>query len=367
MRRAGKTILTKRALAEINNDEERSFNCDLPSVAKRCADPEQLLKALPPGIVVFDEVHQLPDPSRLLKIAADQFPELKVLATGSSPLAATDKFRDSLTGRKRQVHLTPVLYEELASFDVRNLRLWLLRGGLPQALLGKSLDASFYSEWLDSYFARDIQALFRVEKRTQFLRLLEATLRLSGGATTTQTPATLTGPSRPTLGNYLGVLETTLGLRIVHPHYGGHIFELVRQPRLYGFDTSFICHARGIESLRDEDCGSLWEHLILDSLHTHFPSKEVCYWRGKQDHEVDFVMRGCGNEMHAIECNWQADAFEGKSMLKFRHLYPEGKNVLIAPNAVSGLTSTYKSIQIEQCVLEKLPSLLAKAKTPPAI
>jgi hypothetical protein len=40
-------------------------------------------------VVVFDEVHQLADPSRLLKIGADAFPTIKILATGSSTLAAT--------------------------------------------------------------------------------------------------------------------------------------------------------------------------------------------------------------------------------------------------------------------------------------
>ena len=53
--------------------------------------------------VVLDEVPQLPDLSQLLKIAADGFPRLKILATGSSTLAAMQKSRDSLTGRKRVV------------------------------------------------------------------------------------------------------------------------------------------------------------------------------------------------------------------------------------------------------------------------
>lgn len=57
-------------------------------------------------VVVFDEVHQLADPSRLLKIGADAFPRIKILATGSSTLAATQKFRDSLAGRKRVVELS---------------------------------------------------------------------------------------------------------------------------------------------------------------------------------------------------------------------------------------------------------------------
>ena len=69
-------------------------------------DPELFLGGREPGtVLVFDEVHRLHDPSRLLKIAADEYPHLRVLATGSSTLAATRKFRDSLTGRKQAVHL----------------------------------------------------------------------------------------------------------------------------------------------------------------------------------------------------------------------------------------------------------------------
>ena len=65
------------------------MNCDLPSVVRRMDDPELFLGGWKPGtVLVFDEVHLLDDPSRLLKIAADEYPHLKVVATGSSTLAA---------------------------------------------------------------------------------------------------------------------------------------------------------------------------------------------------------------------------------------------------------------------------------------
>lgn len=71
------------------------MNCDLPSVVRRLEDPEIFFKDLDNNkIVVFDEVHKLADPSNLLKIAADSFPSLKILATGSSTLAATKKERN---------------------------------------------------------------------------------------------------------------------------------------------------------------------------------------------------------------------------------------------------------------------------------
>lgn len=94
VRRAGKTTLAQEFAAEY-------LNCDLPSVNRRLEDPEEFFKSVSGKVVIFDEVHQLPDPSRVLKIAADEFKNLRILATGSSTLQATEKFRDSLAGRKR--------------------------------------------------------------------------------------------------------------------------------------------------------------------------------------------------------------------------------------------------------------------------
>ncbi|HEY3384177.1 MAG TPA: hypothetical protein VGK32_20650 [Vicinamibacterales bacterium] len=66
-------------------------------------------------------------------LGTDVFPKLKILATGSSTLTASKKFRDRLTGRKRSVHLLPVLWEELPAFGV-TLNDRLFRGGLPPAV-----------------------------------------------------------------------------------------------------------------------------------------------------------------------------------------------------------------------------------------
>ena len=128
VRRVGKTTLARQFQGA------EHLNCDLPSVQRRVEDPESFFRSLGEGTLVLDEVHQLPDPSRLLKIGADAFPGIRILATGSSTLAATEKFRDSLTGRKRAIHLTPVRVDELAAFGVRDLRVRLHRGGLPPAI-----------------------------------------------------------------------------------------------------------------------------------------------------------------------------------------------------------------------------------------
>jgi predicted AAA+ superfamily ATPase len=64
VRRVGKTVLARSL-------EGTTFlNCDRPSSAERLADPESFFRTVRTKVVVLDEVQQLPDPSRVLKIAA---------------------------------------------------------------------------------------------------------------------------------------------------------------------------------------------------------------------------------------------------------------------------------------------------------
>ena len=281
-------------------------------------------------VVIFDEVHQLPDPSRLLKIGADAFPKLKILATGSSTLAATQKFRDSLAGRKRVVELVPVLHEELPAFGVADVRERLVRGGLPPALLAEEPSAEFYSEWQDSYFARDVQELFRLEKRAGFLRLLALVLRQSGGMLDMTKLAAESQVSRPTVVNWLEIFQVTHAAHLIRPYSAGGRREIVSQPKVFGFDTGMVCHARGWDHLRAADCGTLWEHLVLDTLIASGTPK-IHFWRDKQQREVDFVIPRSRDTVDAIECKWTAEAFETRGLAAFRSDYPKGKNYLVSP------------------------------------
>src|SRR5882724_3600278 len=327
VRRIGKTTLARSLPHALY------LNCDLPSAGERVADPERFLRSVGERTLVLDEIHQLPDPSSILKIAADEFPRLRVLATGSSTLAATGKFRDSLSGRKRVVHLLPVLASELPTFGVTDLRRRLLRGGLPRALLAETHAPDLYAEWLDSYFARDVQELFTVSKRTAFLSLVELLLRQSGGLAEVSKLASMTGLSRPTVMSYLEVIEVTQVATLLRPYHAGGTQELTHQPKIYGFDTGFVAWSRGWNELRSPDCGQLWEHVVLETLQAHVVSQghRVHYWRDKQQREVDFVVPGQRDSAHAVECKWTLTGFETRGLRAFRTTHPRGRNVLVVP------------------------------------
>ncbi len=354
VRRVGKTTLAKSIPGALY------LNCDLPSTAERLIDPERFLRSINHGTLVLDEIHQLPDPSRVLKIAADEFPRLRILATGSSTLAATGKFRDSLTGRKRLVHLLPVLASELSTFGITDLRRRLLHGGLPAALLEDAPAPDLYSEWLDSYFARDVQELFAVSKRTAFLALVTLLLRQSGGLTEISKLAAATGLSRPTVMTYLEVVEVTQVATILRPYHAGGKQELTHQPKIYGFDTGFVAWSRGWNELRPPDCGQLWEHLVLETLQAHILSKgrRVHFWRDKQQREVDFVVPAQRDAVHALECKWSTAGFESKGLHAFRATHPRGRNILVVPGEATR-ERKFGDLRVTITSAEELPNLLA--------
>ncbi len=357
VRRVGKTTLS-RAL-----EPTAFFNCDLPEIVRAAAaDPVSLLASVGEGTVVFDEVHRLEDPSGILKIAADEFPRLRVLATGSSTLGATEKFRDSLTGRKRSVHLVPVLPEELSTFGRQGIDHRILRGGLPPALLASEHDPGFYAEWLDSFFARDVRELFRVEKRTGFLLLVEALLRQSGGIMEATSLARASGLSRPTVLAYVNALELTHAVTLVRPWSGGRSDrELVQAPKAYGFDTGFVCHARGIRELRADDRGHLLEHLVLESLQAIPDLPRVHFWRDKIGRGVDFVIPR-GPRIDAIEVKWSANAFDPKHLGYFRTLYPEGETLLVTGATSRQEIRTFGSLRVHVVPVAALRATLGAVR-----
>ncbi len=344
VRRAGKTTLAQGLGAK----RVTYINCDLPAVEEMVRDPQLFFRGCNRPIVVFDEIHQLGNPSRLLKIGADLFPELRILATGSSTLAASKKFRDTLAGRKHLVHLTPVLFSELASFG-RSLQQRLVHGGLPQALLAEEKSPALYREWLDSFFARDIQRLFAFRDINRFNALFEYLLRQSGGLLDVSKTASALGISRSTVATHLQALEVTHAITLLRPFHGGGRKEIVRMPRVYGFDTGFVSFVRGWDPPRPEDFGFLWEHLVLEHLQAHLPTASLHYWRDKAGHEVDFVIPRGRDKVDAIECKWDPAAFDPAGLKAFRSSYPVGGNYLVSPLSVPVHARRYGSITVTVC------------------
>ena len=335
VRRVGKTCLT------VSLPDIEYFDCDELAVRTALRDPMPFLASLRGKRVVLDEIHRLDDPTGVLKNAADHYPDVKIVATGSSRISAARKFRDSLTGRKYELQVRPLVLPDLVPFGDPDLRHRLAAGGLPEHFLAAQPDAAF-REWLDSYWAKDIQELFPVDQYGPFRRFVEVLLADSGGMFEASRFATACELSRPTITKYLGILEATHVATVVRPFTTRRAAEIVAAPRVYGFDTGFVVHYRGWRELRDVDIGILWEHFVLNELMTRLDLDRIHYWRDKRGHEVDFIIARPGRDPIAVECKWsRARAHELGGVAAFRRAYPGGDNFVVTsertgPLPVSG-------------------------------
>lgn len=340
VRRVGKTCLC-RGLPNIEY-----FDCELPRVRRQMESPEAFLEDLKGRRVVLDEVHRLDNPSEILKIAADHYPDVRIIATGSSTLGASARFKDTLAGRKSELWLTPMIEADLVDFGQTNLQYRFLRGGLPPFFLEQELPEREFQEWMDAYWAKDIQELFRLERRHSFQRFLELLMSQSGGvfeATRFSRPCEV---SRTTISNYLSVLESTFVVHILRPFSTHRATEIVSAPKVYGFDTGFVCYYKGWHELRREDLGLLWEHFVLNELQAQLQSRQINYWRDKRGHEIDFVIASRNQPPIAIECKWSASDFNPSSIKAFRRQYKQGRTLVVANDVDRPYRGSYEDTEV---------------------
>ena len=355
VRRVGKTVLA-RSLPGFEY-----LDCELPRVRRLLDDPEAFLKSLGRrGAVVLDEVHRLQDPAAVLKIAADHFSHVRVLATGSSTLGASARFRDTLAGRKTEAWLTPMCCADLAAFGNTDMTHRTLHGGLPEFFLARHVPEAGFQEWMDAFWAKDVLELFRLERRASFQRFAELVFADSGGIFEATRFARPCEVSRQTISNYLAVLDATFVAHVVRPFSGGTTAEIVSAPRVYAFDTGFVCEHRGWRDLRREDLGALFEHLVLNELHALLGSRaSIRYWRAKAGPEVDFVLDRPGRPL-AIECKWSASSFDPGGIQSFRRRHPGAINLVVAGDVDRPFDRSYGTLRVRFLGLSDLAGVLSR-------
>lgn len=348
VRRVGKTMLGQSVAGA------EYFDLELPRVRALVEDPEGFLRKLNGRTIVLDEIHRLPNPAELLKIAADHYPGVRILATGSSTLGASSRFRDTLAGRKAEVWLTPMVLADLVDFGRLDVEYRLQRGGLPPFWMSAASPEREFQEWLDAFWARDVLELFRLERRHGFQRLLELLMAQSGGIFEATRLARACEISRTTVANYVAVLDATFVVHPIRPFVGGGRAEIVAAPKVYAFDTGFVSYYRGWETLRPEDRGQLWEHVVLNELQAHLGRGPVRYWRTKSGLEIDFVIVRPGHPPVAVECKWSSSDLELAGFRSFRAAYPDGENFVVAADVDQPSTKCLRGVTLSVVSLADL-------------
>ncbi len=143
-RQVGKTTLSKK-LIEKYGSSSSYINCDDIHNKQQLEihNAEHLRKFLGEGkFFVLDEAQRVKNIELTLKLIIDTFPDIQIVATGSSSFDLSNKTNEPLTGRALEFVLYPFSYSELVSFaplrEIRASLESLLRFGSYPAVFNKT-------------------------------------------------------------------------------------------------------------------------------------------------------------------------------------------------------------------------------------
>ena len=185
-RRTGKTTLVK----DIMNNSAGSIylNCDEPDVRNALSDKTSTELKYFIGsnrLVVIDEAQRVKNIGITLKLFIDNFPDIQIIAAGSSSFELSNFITEPLTGRKVEFYLYPLALEELKSVYTeieinRLLDNFMVYGMYPEIVLEGENRESYLKELAKSYSYKDVLAYQNIKNHDALIRLLQA-LALQAG------------------------------------------------------------------------------------------------------------------------------------------------------------------------------------------
>lgn len=328
-RQCGKTTLA-RVVGEPMGYAYVSFDDDVARGAAE-ADPAGFVADLPER-AILDEVQRVPALFTALKAAVDRkrVPG-RFMLTGSSNVLLVPKLADSLAGRMQIQRLHPLAQCELArrvpgfldalfarGFKARptqrlaaDLAERIVAGGYPAALtrpVGRRR-ATWYRDYLDALVQRDVRDLARIGSLDALPRLLA----LAGAQTARLLNVTdLAAPfqiSRPTIRDYVTLLERLFLVDTLPPWHSNRLSRLVKTPKLHLGDTGLACALLGVDAAAlaaDRPLlGQLLETFVFQELRRqaswHDEPLAFFHFRDKDGAEVDIVIERGAQALAGVE------------------------------------------------------------------
>lgn len=304
-RQTGKTTLLKNIQINYSKPAKNTLylNCDLAEDRKLIdTDSLTLFKNRLYKIngLFIDEAQRLTNPGLTLKIIHDNFPKIKVFATGSSSFELKNKLSDAMTGRYLDFQLYPLSLSEIIRDNLEPDYLLedLLRfGSYPEVWLTKKVPDKILllQKITDSYLFNDILTFQKIRNSDVIKNLTKALAYQLGNEVNENELANRLKIDHKTVGSYLDILEQAFVIIRLKPFSQNPRREIGRNYKIYFMDlgvrNALIGDFNEL-SLR-LDAGPLWENfLILErikKLSFQEQLKDCYFWRSYGGAEVDYL------------------------------------------------------------------------------
>jgi len=347
-RQVGKTTLLREIFEDLGNPKE-FLNGDFADDRALLVPERAALQRLAGHLdhLFIDEAQTVPEIGRVLKLLHDEFPSLRVVASGSASFDLRKKTGEPLTGRQVVFDLFPIALSELHP-GATTLRQWvehgMIFGGYPEVVMTNSPGAKREAlrQIAADYLLKDLFAQVEVN-RDRLHDLLRLVAYQIGSEVSLNELASSTRMDVKTVDRYLGLLEDAFVIVRLGGFSRNLRKEVAKSRKIYFTDLGIrnaLIDAFKPPALR-EDMGRLWEnYLVIERRkrlsHAATPAKHW-FWRTYDQQEIDLVEESAdGSQLGAFEFKWNPSKGKARVPKLFLETYPHAAAEVITGEYAMG-------------------------------
>lgn len=319
-RQVGKTTLSKQLIA--NNQDALYINCELFSAKEllESGNLERIRSFLGDAkLVVLDEAQKIRKIGSLLKLIHDTYPQIQLIATGSSSFELSGELSEPLTGRNVKFILYPVALSELQpnnnAFQLEERLHEFLRFGMYPEIIQRNENQkiTLLDQMAGDYLFKDVLSFENLKRPELLLNLLKALALQLGNEVSFRELSLLLKVTIETVQRYIELLEKSFVLFRL-PSFSRNLRnELTRNHKFYFYDTgvrnSLLHNYLPLDARTDT--GAMWENFcVIERLKFNQRNKRnasLYFWRTYQQQEIDLIEE-CNGKIEAFEFKWNPAA-----------------------------------------------------------
>jgi len=321
-RQIGKTTLLKHLKEEYNN--VRFLNGDEPNVQENFSDKNnsnELKQFIGDTKLVFiDEAQNIEGCAKSIKLIYDNYPEIQIIATGSSAFDLQNMMHEPLTGRNVSMYMNALMVSEYKNFLEHESDIYmytddmLIWGMYPEMRLlsGISREERLL-QLTNDYLFKDVLTLDNIRKPDLVQKILKILADQIGSTFSINSIANDLKVSRNTIEKYIKILEQAYIIFRLPAYSGKERIKARLLDKIYFWDNGIRNGVLGrtIDMSIRQDKGQLFENFIM----SEFMKKKVLFknsinyffWRLDDNKEIDIIEESSDGSIKGYECKYNTE------------------------------------------------------------
>lgn len=315
-RQSGKTTFINQLLLDFPN-QYCKFNGDEPDVREQFKNATSTyLKSIirDKKIVFIDEAQRIDEIGLAIKLLVDNYPDIQVIATGSSAFDLTGKIKEPLTGRKYEYRMFPLSSQEMIKEhgileEKRYLTHRMIFGYYPEIVTKQDEEIELLNLLTDSYLFKDLFNLEKIKKPMLLEKIVRALAFQVGNEVSFNEIGQLVGADNQTVEKYVSLMEKAYIIFRLPALSRNMRNEIKKGQKIFFWDNGILNSVKGnlSEISSRSDIGSLWENFVISERLKYNLNNSInaraYFWRNTQKAEIDYIEEQ-NNLYSAFEIKW---------------------------------------------------------------